>query len=454
MNYNLKTKSIDVSMMVYCSAFLIYSLIGRIIPLNNLISNKINGLIYILFAGIGVLLIIGEIIVKRRIFTGVNNVLLYLFIGVMTISSFINTKYGIGDNIKTIVWTIIQVYIYYNLYKRINKDMAYKWLFIVFNIIITIWIIALLYSFKQYLFQESYIQVVNNIHKRQGFMDNRLFGVFNDPNYAAITSIYLIFATIFCFKRSNYKVLKGFYIFNIIISIIYIILSGSRTSEICALVSGIICTFIMFKSKYKSHTYIKSLFMTLLCLSIVILVHGPVKNLLSVLPDCFMNGNNITLDKKDEDILERPDVDNDNISNNRFAIWKGYIYGIKGRYLLGVSPRNGLQYVKEHDSNGYIAKTNYETHNGYLSVFVATGIVGLSIIIIFMLYILKRIFVYIHTNKIIELEFIVILGIIVTLAIYTFFFTELFFANNLTTAIFWPLLGFLNYYGDEKKIQK
>mgnify|MGYP002291767901 CR=1 FL=1 len=150
-------------------------------------------------------------------------------------------------------------------------------------------------------------------------------------------------------------------------------------------------------------------------------------------------------------ILDRQDV-GEGTSNRRLRTWKNYLEGVEGSYIIGASPRNVAQYMEDKHPEIYERNEGYETHNGFLSVFVGTGVIGFGVVILFMILVGKKIWVYCFSKEPISKEFVTIFSIIMVILIYTFFFTELFFVNNLTTSIFWLLLGCMMYWlGDTKE---
>lgn len=153
--------------------------------------------------------------------------------------------------------------------------------------------------------------------------------------------------------------------------------------------------------------------------------------------------NNSTL------LVQRGDVKADNITSNRTKIWKDYLKAMKGRYIIGTSPRNMMQYLEATGESEYVVERKYETHNGFLSLFVGCGIVGASIILIFVILVSKRVLKYSFRKDNIANEFIFLFSILAVVLIYTCAFTELFFVNNLTTTLFWTLLGSLWCWIDE-----
>ena len=83
--------------------------------------------------------------------------------------------------------------------------------------------------------------------------------------------------------------------------------------------------------------------------------------------------------------LERTDTSEENISNNRFAIWQSTASFIPKRPLFGYSAGNWYELGKTYDASAYIIKEHYLTHNGYLEVLFYNGILGFLPFAVFMI---------------------------------------------------------------------
>lgn len=532
-----KNKAIDLGVYLYTLMFILYSFTGRILPLSLFVGDNLNGLIYALFAGLGCLLIIGDfftscVVIKSRYF-----VVLSLFIVVMIISSLVNIDMGYMDNAKAIIWTVIQITIFYSLYLRRDKKSTLamvKWLFV---IICIIWTIAVIISLIQYIIQDTYFYDISGMgYKYQGFYGGRLFGIFNDPNYAAVTSSYVIFMFMYIYLKSSKQWhIRGVIMFAIILNVMYILLSGSRTALVASFSGFFLYLFLWFKGKYAENKFnlVKAGLSAFLILTGVLVISEPLKQVTTVLPQFYVSryaskvghvrqdrvlmallrGRNdvilywldspfssntvskVTEDKTATDerqimteahivttqyedvdsegaldktrlvktvytnsvaenspnnrktsLVDREDTQNGNFSNNRLKIWKQYLIGMKGRYLIGTSPRNMMAYLEKTGTAEFVLERKYETHNGYLSLFVGCGILGCIPILVFGILMGKRIGRYCLKNKKVDGDFIILFSILVVILVYTSFFTELFFVNNLTTVLFWSILGCLWYW--------
>ena len=142
--------------------------------------------------------------------------------------------------------------------------------------------------------------------------------------------------------------------------------------------------------------------------------------------------------------LKREDIVAD-FSNNRFDIWHGALEVSKDKRVFGVSPRNLIPYAKANFPYSYTAQTGYETHNGYLSVFVSTGYLGTISLAFFILLCISDLIKKIN-KKMISQHNIVYYMIIGTMAFSTIMLQDVFFMNTATTVIFWRVLG-LNTFG-------
>ena len=468
----------DNCVFFYILAFMLYSFVARIIPLFMFINEPVNSYIFVFFAGSGCLLIVLDLIKGRYLFKGKYCWLLYAFIVVMVISSLVNIRYGYSDNIKTIVWTGIQIAIFYSAYTRVSKETMMKYVSVAFHLISWIWTIAVLYSLKQFIAMESYgVEIYPNDWRRQGFRDNRLFGIFNDPNYAAVTCVYVIFMLLYIMRQTKKKWLKSVCILACAAHGIYIILSGSRTAKICILAVTFLYIFLILKNRWLHRPTGAGILARIGIAAVTVgvlmtagmligkgIVNIPAMYAEHILTESeadtavtnteneeveLQRAQNVLALEEDE-ILERQDT-GDETSNLRLKIWKNYLEGAEGRYIIGTSPRNIEKYIEDKHPDIYDQNKRYETHNGFLSVFVGTGIIGLGLVLLVIILIGKKIIFYCFSKNPICIEFITIFSVLAVILIYTCFFTELFFVNNLTTAIFWPLLGSLMYWVDNKK---
>lgn len=436
----------DTIVYTYLWLFFVYTTIGRIAPLSKLLEGTVNSIIFILFAGFGAILVLFDFFTTKHMFKPKYTSWLIIFILIMLISSILNRNYGIVDNVKTIVWTTIHFLLLYPLFQRGNSKQHHIFLRRLLQTFLGIFSIAVVVSIIQYVFQYGYTIEIEGRIIRQGFIDHRLFGVFKDPNFAASTALVGFIGGIYLLYSTKKIGLKNVYLLIMLINFIYIVLSGSRS----VLLAYVVCVMILFYLFVRRFTMAHYDFADSISYSAISLIVAVMLSLSSYfgtkliceqVPVILGTSQNAL-------VLEREDVDVSNVSNNRFDIWKDYIDSTldKDKFLFGLSPRNAIIYIQENIPDSYVGKTGYETHCAYVSLFSGVGIVGTIIMGIFIFLSIRNVCLHVFIYKDYNVWFILCLSVVGGLSIYSFFLTDLFFVNNLTTIIFWPLLGYLNTY--------
>ena len=432
---------------IYAIVFAIYSLIGRIMPIAKFIT-PINSAFYLMLAGGGALLVCLSMIFDRHILKAKYGKLLIAFILVTVFSAVLNRDYGYRSNMVNICWLIINIALFYTIYMRFEKENLLKWIRITFVVMMSRWIVAVVASSVQYVLQINYLYEVHGQIRRQGFMEGRLFGVFNDPNYAAVTSLYMVAASVWIIKTVNNKFIKTALALNICLNAVYVVLSGSRTALICAAFAIIMYALcygknVVLKKNLKTMTMVSAVLLTVVFS--LLIFFGLNVSLKKILPKFVVSTEQTSEDEElppaNDALLERPDNTVENISNNRFNIWKGYLEALDGNEIFGLSPRNHMKYIKENSPDGYISQSGYETHNGYLTVYVATGIVGVAVVMLFLMCVIIEFIKIYFTKMELSQSFVFAVLVVGIILINAFFFTELFFVNNITTVLFYSLIG-------------
>ena len=410
-------KTMDVLIIFYLLFNIVYNLFGWIVPVKLMTPETVDSFIYIVMGIMGAVLAAVDVILNSYWKKTRYCWILYAFLAVMGISTVLNMSFGYMSNLKTIVWTGIQFVLFYSLYQRIDKEKAMRYLGVLWKIISIIWIVPVLYSIFQFLMLDSYYTLIWGKKIKQGLVENRLFGIFSDPNYAAIVSLLLIIGMIFLIYRTEKKWKKAIYIIYSTILFVYIVLSGSRTAEVGLIMTVVVYTYALSGKTRKGGR--KLVEIVLSCILGVVLVVSAweiskvgleklpkivdevsfVKEYKESKKNVVQKSETSSKEKMDTNlkstitstkVLERKDGKAGNISNNRVKIWKSYLKGMGNHLIFGMSPRNSVQIFVKENPNSYIAQTDYETHNGYLSVFVATGFAGSILMCLFIILQVKN----------------------------------------------------------------
>lgn len=344
---------------------------GLIVPLQFISANKFVTLGMTL---LGVLLGLYNFFVKKAYLFVRKIEYLIIFFAMNIITSLLVMKYGFSTNIKNLVVFFIYFFAIYPIFQNFSREKS-RILFNVFFSVITVAnTVGVFLSLVQFFMLIGYrVFDYKGLLIRQGFVESRLFGILASPNYLSIISLIIIIYLWMRLSALN-KIVKTLAISSIVLNFAYIVLSGSRTTYICLVVAAFLFSLIKFEYSNKAKSFVT----VLLTVGLVFLSYNGVK----YSSDLYLKAHSaeIQLNKEKGEnnnlTLERTDTSEENISNNRFAIWQSTASFIPKRPLFGYSAGNWYELGKTYDASAYIIKEHYLTHNGYLEVLFYNGILG------------------------------------------------------------------------------
>lgn len=344
---------------------------GLIVPLQFISANKFVTLGMTL---LGVLLGLYNFFVKKAYLFVRKIEYLIIFFAMNIITSLLVMKYGFSTNIKNLVVFFIYFFAIYPIFQNFSREKS-RILFNVFFSVITVAnTVGVFLSLVQFFMLIGYrVFDYKGLLIRQGFVESRLFGILASPNYLSIISLIIIIYLWMRLSALN-KIVKTLAISSIILNFVYIVLSGSRTTYICLVVAAFLYSLIKFEYSNKAKSFVT----VLLTVGLVFLSYNGVK----YSSDLYLKAHSaeIQLNKEKGEnnnlTLERTDTSEENISNNRFAIWQSTASFIPKRPLFGYSAGNWYELGKTYDASAYIIKEHYLTHNGYLELLFYNGILG------------------------------------------------------------------------------
>lgn len=433
----------------------------RIINFYSLLPQTFDSVFYKIIGILGVLLLLLDAFVNIRGKSFPYNLLLSMYVLVLIITAFVNRQYGLGENLKTIMWTVLQYFVIYQFaldnpnnerfFNRISFGFIYSWF------------ILSLSSMVLFFCKFGYERYYDARHRiRVGFLESRLFGLYSDINNGAIAALaVIVLALFFLYHKRVFGVSKAILICSLPLQFIYIVLSGSRSTYLISIAVLFISVFIITIKKKGGENYFysflkASLFSTLSIALLIGIYNGTKWGFQELLPhlkgvqfnkpstnsiDKGINGNNVP-----NDSLVRKDVaDNADISNARLTIWKSAFDLFKTNMVIGVSPKNLVPYAQAVLPKGYIAKVGIAIHNAYLNVLTSTGILGF---IPFFSFLMQSFIVNIkkiskRNFQVSNYRFFYCL-ILLMYALYACLNNELVYENTIGTFIFWLFLGRVN----------
>lgn len=442
---------------------------------------KIDYIPYIVSFFWGIVIIGWDFFTKRIMF---KQPYWYLLLGVCIsygISIITNFPTNIFNNGMNLVYLAISLFIFYVVdpeisaekrnrhYQKMNDAFIYATFFLA------------LVSFLMFVFNISYHLPDG---ARQGFMENRLFGVYTSPNMGSMfgyVSVFLMLVNNY-FKRGSWKKFQKSYLVNGIIQYLCFILAQSRGTQL-AIIGLTVFVFLIYalKSIVSRKPFLsasgKNAFMLIGLFVTLVFLNGTVETGLSYVPSLFSNAfsldageaesgeenvDNGTDEKPIEQVVIQHSDENAEFSSGRFTIWSAGLQLVRQRPLFGVGDsyvyRSGeispqIDETKLSEVDKYeLRRAHGNMHNTYVAVLVKGGIVTFAILAVFVVLILKDNVLFLMDTKLsfsnedIQM-YVLTLAFLLSLFVNDLVENHLIFNNrDVMGLVFWSYLGFLNHF--------
>lgn len=420
----------------------VYCMCGLIVPLQFISANKVvaGGMTLL-----GILLATYNLVIKK-VYLKIKTIeYLLLFFAFNIITSILVISYGYSTNIKNALIFYIYFLTVFPIFTGVTREEGKKIYDYFFYTVATLNTFGVLASLIQFVLLKGYrVHDYKGLYIRQGFVESRLFGILASPNYLSLISLIVIIFLVL--KICSFeKVYRYISIVAIVLNFIYIVLSGSRTAFICMMIAAVIYSIVMFYQKGN----IKSLFKVVLAIVVVLFSYRAV----NFTSEQYLKFNKERLEVQDKKLenkdnnlsLERTDTSEENISNNRFAIWKSTASFIPKKPIFGYSGGNWYEIGKKTNPEEYIIKEHYLTHNGYLEILFYNGIAGFISMGIFVLsFFLSMVKRLIRDKKedLVNKDLLSIIMILVVILVSNLFLSSTFYGISLLGIILFLMAGY------------
>ena len=420
----------------------VYCMCGLIVPLQFISANKIvaGGMTLL-----GILLATYNLVIKK-VYLKIKTIeYLLLFFAFNIITSILVISYGYSTNIKNALIFYIYFLTVFPIFTGITREEGKKIYDYFFYTVATLNTFGVLASLIQFVLLKGYrVHDYKGLYIRQGFVESRLFGILASPNYLSLISLIVIIFLVL--KICSFeKVYRYISIVAIVLNFIYIVLSGSRTAFICMMIAAVIYSIVMFYQKGN----IKSLFKVVLAIVVVLFSYKAV----NFTSEQYLKFNKERLEVQDKKLenkdnnlsLERTDTSEENISNNRFAIWKSTASFVPKKPIFGYSGGNWYEIGKKTNPDEYIIKEHYLTHNGYLEILFYNGLAGFIsmgiFVLSFFISMVKRIFRD-KKEDLVNKDLLSIVMILMVILVSNLFLSSTFYGISLLGIILFLMAGY------------
>ena len=420
----------------------VYCMCGLIVPLQFISANKVvaGGMTLL-----GILLATYNLVIKK-VYLKIKTIeYLLLFFAFNIITSILVISYGYSTNIKNALIFYIYFLTVFPIFTGITREEGKKIYDYFFYTVTVLNTFGVLVSLIQFVLLKGYrVHDYKGLYIRQGFVESRLFGILASPNYLSLISLIVIIFLVL--KICSFeKVYRYISIVAIVLNFIYIVLSGSRTAFICMMIAAVIYSIVMFYQKGN----IKSLFKVVLAIVVVLFSYRAV----NFTSEQYLKFNKERLEVQDKKLenkdnnlsLERTDTSEENISNNRFAIWKSTASFVPKKPIFGYSGGNWYEIGKKTNPDEYIIKEHYLTHNGYLEILFYNGLAGFIsmgiFVLSFFISLVKRIFRD-KKEDLVNKDLLSIIMILMVILVSNLFLSSTFYGISLLGIILFLMAGY------------
>ena len=420
----------------------VYCMCGLIVPLQFISANKIvaGGMTLL-----GILLATYNLVIKK-VYLKIKTIeYLLLFFAFNIITSILVISYGYSTNIKNTLIFYIYFLTVFSIFTGITREEGKKIYDYFFYTVTVLNTFGVLVSLIQFVLLKGYrVHDYKGLYIRQGFVESRLFGILASPNFLSLISLIVIIFLVL--KICSFeKVYRFIGIVVIALNFIYIVLSGSRTAFICMMIAAAIYSVVMFYQKGN----ISSLFKVVLAIVVVLFSYKAV----NFTSEQYLKYNKERLEAQDKKLenkdnnlsLERTDTSEENISNNRFAIWKSTASFVPKKPIFGYSGGNWYEIGKKTNPDEYIIKEHYLTHNGYLEILFYNGLAGFIsmgvFVLSFFISMVKRIFRD-KKEDLVNKDLLSIVIILMVILVSNLFLSSTFYGISLLGIILFLMAGY------------
>ena len=421
---NIFEKNKVLKILVNRELFILVAIVSNILwsfPVLQILINPICK-IYIIW---GALLIGYDLLGKRLFFKTPYWYWITMLLGMYCITIVCNIQTSFYMGVKHLMYTAISLMVIFVQCGQINAEEQKNMLKKVNNAVISIATIANFLSLIMYCFHVAFSFEYDGLVFRQGFLENRLFGLYTSPNVGALFSVICIAAILInnYLSTGSLSKLRKRYILCFVIQIIYfsLTLSNGGFVTVSVFLILLICAFFFNKVKEKKGILL-SVFLAVLTMGVTIVglditVKG-IRLAMSAVPSTIQYISN-ELKEENKENKEKETIEEitferiesgDDASNGRLTIWSG---GLK---IWAQSPVFGIAdaRIDENNIDGFAYSIDNLTdaemerqlaingnyHNAYIQILVYSGLAGLSCFLILIILSVKRYIQYLFVEDV------------------------------------------------------
>ncbi len=377
-----------------------------------------------------------------------------------TISAIANVEYGYTDNFKGFIWMGLHFFTLFACDMDRSEKEYQKEFRVLSFFFLAVMLVMSFASLVQLICNYSAELNVADRLILQGLVWGRLWGVFTDPNYGSVFAVIAILFSAYYWGRTKKRWLHVVLGVNVLIQILYIAFSGSRTGLVTLFLCVFSYTFLIAVKRMHHKLSVNILLSLVLAAVLAFTTYGMAvgakqigRKTVEIYEEKGPSAEIILPDlvgERDEDIKK-------DISNRRFDLWKSSVEIFVENPLCGVSFYNLQPYALEEMPETYLVNNDHgrfnNMHNIIFNILSGQGILGMATFLAFMAYTLIFVFRRIFTVEGADYEYLIImLCCMLASFLSSFFLTDVIYVNSPCSLIFWIFLGYIFHYLRRKEL--
>lgn len=376
----------------------------------------------------GMAFLIRDFFTKRNVFKMDCIKSLFIFMIAYAISIIINYTSRFSANVSTYVYNFIMVFVLFSNINKKNEERIIEEMKIINYIFIVLTFICSLISLILYAMEYSYELIGQGITYYIGIHNNRLFGIYLNPNCGLSALAICIGMLQFIIEKKNIKAVKAFIILTIIVNTLCMILENSRGIFISFLVFLLTVFLLIAIRKSKN---IKNIIKNIAIILVLMII---------IISSVIFFKNFISLDRieKSSDVL-----------SGRTVVWQYGMKKIEQSPLFGSGPKTfaDREVLRAGDKLNHF-------HNILIQSLVSTGIIGTFMFLFASVCIMVFIVKQYRKNKKKSTVTIILIAFIVFSLINNLTEVTIMYIITPMTFLFWIYLGYLMVLvrGEEKNV--
>lgn len=339
--------------------------------------------------------------VQGKLLKGPQALLRVLMLLAYGITILLNFKFTLYMGIKHLIYNGINLLIIYVLDTEKSEKNNKKLLYLVDETLICIATVSSIISLVMFIFLISFQFKQDYIVFRQGFVSNRLYGVFTSPNTGALFMLISWAAMMInsAIKHGKPMKWKIWYCLAAVPQFLYFALSISRGGSLTAfaLIIMVSVTYLLPKWYQRWKKAMRACILSALSILVCsVAFYGAtelIRSGMAFVPSLVRHAVQSTTDDKKPGKIHptlpniRFERDDEEVSNGRFTIWKAGLAAWKQAPIFGIADADvyhGGNTINSKISASLLTKLNQNElkrsqgnmHNTYVQVLVYSGVVG------------------------------------------------------------------------------